>query len=420
VCTGRRTDDPLTGNTAPGYDLGNTPVGCLNGPPITVRPVTVFHPDFKYPRYIKFSAIVDHELTSRLSGSLGFLFSHARKQVSVEERNLDGPDGDIGPLEGYGGFERSHFGNPTPNGFAPVRDHPEYDQVLLVTNKGNDWTYSLTAEARGFITDDLAFQGGYSFARSFDRQSLTQVDMISNFGFNATEGNPNQPLMTASNFDRPHKFVMSIYGNPLPALRDTDISLLYTAQSGLPFSYVYRGDLNGDGYPALGPAFDRFNDLLYVPNLASELPAGFATTALLAAALVEDECLSAHRGEILRRNDCRAPWEHRLDLRVTHAVQAGDARIRFEVDMINLLNFINSDWGAIQSIRSNVPLLEPSGRAQSFGEVGELFSRWAGGALPSRDQEGRLVPPDPWSVLTPDSQWQAQFGIRVTLGGNRR
>ena len=420
VCTGRRTDDPLTGNTAPGYDLGNTPVGCLNGPPITVRPVTVFHPDFKYPRYIKFSAIVDHELTSRLSGSLGFLFSHARKQVSVEERNLDGPDGDIGPLEGYGGFERSHFGNPTPNGFAPVRDHPEYDQVLLVTNKGNDWTYSLTAEARGFITDDLAFQGGYSFARSFDRQSMTQVDMISNFGFNATEGNPNQPLMTASNFDRPHKFVMSIYGNPLPALRDTDISLLYTAQSGLPFSYVYRGDLNGDGYPALGPAFDRFNDLLYVPNLATELPAGFATTALLAAALVEDECLSAHRGEILRRNDCRAPWEHRLDLRVTHAVQAGDARIRFEVDMINLLNFINSDWGAIQSIRSNVPLLEPSGRAQSFGEVGELFSRWAGGALPSRDQEGRLVPPDPWSVLTPDSQWQAQFGIRVTLGGNRR
>ena len=88
--------------------------------------------------------------------------------------------------------------------------------------------------------------------------------------------------------------------------------------------------------------------------------------------------------------------------------------------MINLLNFINSDWGAIQSIRSNVPLLEPSGRAQSLGEVGELFSRWAGGALPSRDQEGRLVPPDPWSVLTPDSQWQAQFGIRVTLGGNRR
>ncbi len=420
VCTGRRTDDPLTGNTAPGFVAGDTPLGCLNGPPITVRPVTVFDEDFKYPRYIKFSAIVDHEVTDRLSGSLGFLFSHARNQVSIEEKNLDGASGSVGPLEGYGGTERSHFGDPSANGFTPNRDHPEYDQVLLVTNAGTDWTYSFTAEARGFITQDLAFQGGYSYARSFDKQSLTSIDMISNFGFNATEGDPNHPLMTSSNFDRPHKFVASIYGKPFPALTDTEISLLYTGQSGLPFSYVYRGDLNGDGYPALGPAFDRFNDLIYAPNSASELPAGFATLALLSTALERDPCLSAHRGEILRRNDCRAPWEHRLDVRVTHSIQAGGARVRFEADMINLLNFINSDWGAIQSIRSNVPLLEPSGRAESFTGVGELFSRWAGGALPARDEDGRLVPPDPWSILTPDSQWQAQFGIRVTLGSNRR
>ncbi|MCH7532932.1 MAG: carboxypeptidase regulatory-like domain-containing protein [Gemmatimonadetes bacterium] len=420
VCTGRWTDDPLTGNTAPGFDAANTPDGCVNGPPITVRPVTVFDPDFKYPRYIKFSSIVDHELTDRLSGSLGFLFSMARKQVSIEEMNLDGPSGPLGPLEGYGGTERAHFGDPSPDGFTPNRKHPEYDQVLLVTNKGNDWTYSLSAEARGFITEELAFQGGYAYARSFDKQSLTSVDMISNFGFNATEGNPNSPLLTASNFDRPHKFVVSVYGRPFPSLTDTEFSLLYTGQSGLPFSYVYRGDLNGDGYPALGPAFDRFNDLIYVPNVASELPSGFATLALLSTALVRDPCLSAHKGEILRRNDCRAPWEHRLDLRVTHSIQAGSATVRFEADMINLLNFINSDWGSIQSIRSNVPLLEPEGREQSFGGVGELSSRWAGGALPARDEDGRLVPPDPWSVLTPDSQWQAQLGIRVTLGGSRR
>ena len=86
--------------------------------------------------------------------------------------------------------------------------------------------------------------------------------------------------------------------------------------------------------------------------------------------------------------------------------------------MINLLNLVNSDWGSIQSIRSNVPLLEPTERAQTFGFVpGELYSRWAGGQLPARDSDGRLVPPKPWSVLTPDSQWQAQLGVRVTLGG---
>ncbi len=88
--------------------------------------------------------------------------------------------------------------------------------------------------------------------------------------------------------------------------------------------------------------------------------------------------------------------------------------------MINVLNLINSRWGTIQSIRSNVPLLEPADRAESLGSIpGELFSRWAGGALPARDSNGRLVPPEPWSVLTPDSQWQAQLGVRIIFGGNR-
>ena len=36
-----------------------------------------------------------------------------------------------------------------------------------------------------------------------------------------------------------------------PGLDDTQISLLYTGQSGLPFSYVYYGDINGDGYTDL-------------------------------------------------------------------------------------------------------------------------------------------------------------------------
>ena len=418
VCTGRWTDDPRTGNTAPGFTPGTPPVGCMNGNAITVKPATVFADDFEYPTYIKFSAIVDHEISDRLNGSLGFLFSHARKQVTVQEQNLDGPKRPLGSLEGYGGTARSHFGDATSSGFAPNRDHPEYDQVLLVANGGTDWTYSFTAEARGYFSEDLAFQAGYSYARSFDRMSLTSADMISNFGFNATEGSPNQPSMTASNFDRPHKFVFSVYGRPFPSVSNTEFSLLYTAQSGLPFSYVYRGDMNGDGYPALGPAFDRFNDLLYVPNVASEVPSGFATLALLGAALESDECLAANKGEILRRNACRAPWQHHLDLRVTHAIDVGGSEIRLEADMINVLNLINSEWGTIQSIRSNVPLLEPTGRTESLSTTpGELSSRWAGGQLPARDSEGRLVPPKPWSVLTPDSQWQAQLGVRVTFGG---
>ena len=83
--------------------------------------------------------------------------------------------------------------------------------------------------------------------------------------------------------------------------------------------------------------------------------------------------------------------------------------------MINVLNFINSDWGKIESIRPVVSLLEPIDRREGSGE---LISQWAGAVLPSRTEEGRIEATDPWTVISPDSQWQAQFGVRVTFGGD--
>jgi hypothetical protein len=48
--------------------------------------------------------------------------------------------------------------------------------------------------------------------------------------------------------------------------------------------------------------------------------------------------------------------------------------------------------------------------------TGELLSEWVAGLLPFRDGNGKLVTPEPWSIASPQSQWQAQFGLRVTLG----
>ena len=189
----------------------------------------------------------------------------------------------------------------------------------------------------------------------------------------------------------------------------------------MPFSYVYRGDLNGDGYPGVGPAFDRTNDLVYVPEVATELPASPATYQLLSNALESDKCLRDNRGDLLRRNACRSPMQHRLDLRMSHTLRRGDTEIRLEGDVINLLNLMKSGWGTVQTIKPTVALLEPVRRAGGVrgSYVGPLISQWAGGVLPFRDADGKLVASDPWILLSPDSQWQAQFGIRVTFGANR-
>ncbi len=419
TCTGRVTDDPLSGNTVPPFDPFNPPNTCYAGEPNLLRTVTVFDPGFKYPQDLKFSVVVDHEFTSRISGSLGFLFNRAINQIVLQELNLGDPAGNQGPLDGYGGFERRRYGRANGTGFVPTWDHPEFGHVLLATNESEDWGYSITAEARGQLTDRLGFQTGYSYARSYDKMSLVSTDMVANYGLTPTRSDPNRAELTTSNFDRPHKLVLSVYGAPFPGLDDTQISLLYTGQSGLPFSYVYYGDINGDGYPGQGPAFDRTNDLIYVPEKASELPSGLATQALLGRALESDECLAASRGEVIPRNSCRSPWQNRLDVRLSQITHVGGAEVRLEADMINFLNLLNADWGSVQSVRANTSLIEPVGRRDCLGCVGALVSRWAGPALPSRDQEARLVPTEPWAVVSPDSQWQMQFGMRITFGGNR-
>ena len=101
-------------------------------------------------------------------------------------------------------------------------------------------------------------------------------------------------------------------------------------------------------------------------------------------------------------------------MRATHTVRTGGATLRFEADMFNLLNFLNSDWGTIRFVRTNTPLLEAAGRASVPEGISELYSRWGGGLV--SDGAGGLTTPEPWSVATPDSQWQAQFGVRVTFG----
>jgi len=416
LCTGRWTDDPLTGNTAPPLDPSAPNPTCLLGRPGEVRVVTMFEDGFTYPQYAKLSAAVDQEITPSLSASVGVIFSHAINQVTLRELNIYPQERALGPLRGYGGTARMHFGVPTDQGFYPTRLLPGYDQVLLAANGSGDRSWSVSAELRGTLFDGMDIQAGYAYARSYDRMSLASVDLISNYGFTPTHGDPNDPPLTPSNFDRPHKVVVALMGNPIPGLEQTEVSVLYTGESGLPFSYVYGSDLNGDGYPFPGPALDRYNDLFFVPLAASDVPSSFGTYTRLAAALETDPCLKKYRGTFVTRNGCRAPWQNRLDLRVVQNLVVGRARIRLEGDLINVMNLLNSDWGLVKTIPPVSSLLAAYDRVPT---TVELLTEWDAGILPFRNSKGELVTPQPWSVASPASQWQAQFGVRVAFGGVR-
>ncbi len=385
-----------TGDDAPGFGTGAPAQGCT-----LQRNVVAFEDGFRFPQDLKFSLAIDHEFSEGLNASLGALFSKALNQVAVQELDVD-----------QGGNPPPGYSSLGSRRFYSDRGSP-FQHMLLVTNEGEDWGASITAELRGALGSRLRFQLAYALARSWDRMSLVFADMTSNLGLNPNTENLNKPPLTTSNFDRPHKFVLSLFGAPIPGLDETEISLLYTGQSGLPFTYVYDFDVNGDGFPGDGASTDRYNDPVWVPEEAGNLPGTIATQVLTAGALRNDACLTDHRGEVIKRNDCRAPFQHRLDLRLAQTLRFGPTEIRLEGDLINVLNLVNGDWGTIQQVRPQIPLYELCDCGDP--PIAPLLS-WGGGVLPRRNDSGSLLPSAAWSPSAPDSQWQIQLGARVTFG----
>ena len=142
--------------------------------------------------------------------------------------------------------------------------------------------------------------------------------MTSNYASTPVNHHPNRPHRQRSYFDRPHKVVASAHALLLPRFGGTRISVLYVGQSGVPYSYVYRGDVNGDGFP--GPrASSLSNDLINVPDLSAQFPGGLASRTMWEGLFGLEDCLQDQRNRILTRNTCATPWSNQVDLRVTQS-----------------------------------------------------------------------------------------------------
>ena len=129
---------------------------------------------------------------------------------------------------------------------------------------------------------------GRQVAQKFLPQGLFSSQATSNYGRNAIRANPNDPELTNSSFERPHRLVVSAtFLADLGRNMALEVTPTYFGQSGNPYSFVARGDINGDGYR--GQGISRDNDLLYIPNNANEyLWRDGATEAAQFQALIDD------------------------------------------------------------------------------------------------------------------------------------
>jgi hypothetical protein len=114
--------------------------------------------------------------------------------------------------------------------------------------------------------------------------------------------------------------------------------MYYNGHDGLPYSWVFGGDVNGD-------AVATDVDLAYIPKEDDSIVTYKAgTTAEQIAAfkhlIDSDPYLSKHRGEVALRNHSQQPWINQLDLGIQQELPGffDDNKFVVRMDIYNFLN----------------------------------------------------------------------------------
>ena len=168
----------------------------------------------------------------------------------------------------------------------------------------------------GISPDPFKFRAKYSFSTSFGytiQQTRRQYRGFDGAAF----GDPRTVEWAPGPQDARHIFVLS---GGLSAPHLGTITGFSRIQSGLPFTPIVQGDVNGDG---------RSGDRAFIPNPATETDAALASqlrTLLASGSGAARACLEANLGRAVERNGCRGPWTQSFSMQWTPQIPRKIAR----------------------------------------------------------------------------------------------
>ena len=365
--------------------------------------------DNKYvqPQMARGNLAVDLKLPARTRLTLEGSYTKVLKDILYTNQDIPTSSGKLG-----GADPRPIY--PASRLIAPIGVANPYSAVYVLGNTNQGFRYNLTASLRKTFGDGFDLTSAYTFGRSKDIANGQRNSPQSNVEYNQLYEANKYPLVY-SNFDIRHRVVATASWNHAWSTRTaTSASVVYTGQSGSPFSYVYTGDVNNDG--------SANNDLIYIPRNQSEInlvpssrPAGLVDLRAPAQIWTDldrfissDSYLNSHRGQVAERNGARTPWNHRADLRLSQDIRvdqkATPHNLQLTIDILNVSNLLNRSWGKFYFVpnlnNQNVyPLAYRSGRG--IGSTPNFsFDPSAG---------------TPYQVDDLQSRWQLQAGLRYTF-----
>jgi len=368
------------------------------GPDVNDFDLNATVPDFKWPQVWKTNIALDQLLPTNTLMTLEFLYGDNINDIFVRNPNLAAPVGTIPGPDGrvrYGGAGANRLNAIASGGDTYVVDH-----------NGQGYDVSFTAQLRQVFQNGLSASAAYNFTEAKNNEDSTEI-AFALWQFNPVQGDPNNFDAGFSQFGHRHRITGSAnYRHTWTDMFATSFGLFLEAAEGgffttgrtSRFSYTVLGDLNGDG--------NGGNDLMYIPRDQGEINfvdiAGGLSAAqqwsALNAFIEQDEYLSQHRGEIAERNGGINPWFSELDLRVLQDIIVSDHTFQVSLDLLNVGNFVNSDWGVRQVVNTAArnPLI-----LTGFNAAGEPLYQFPGTVT-------ETFIDDPSEL----SRWRAQLGFR--------
>ncbi len=300
--------------------------------------VNAMDPDFEWPQVWTTNVAVDHMLPWDVLGTFEVVYGKDINAIYMRNADLVKPKRyleDGRPY--YGGILEAELNAAFP-----------YEQagVYVIDNTDEGYNLTITAQIRKEHDWGLNTSLAYTYLQAKNNLRSTEIASVL-WQAQPVQGDPNNPNLSWSEFGNRHRIIGTAnYTHDWNSAHSTNIGVFlevaegnrYTYNGGNRYSFIYSGDVNGDGYSG--------NDLIYIPKDENDIVlADPAEWNALDAFIEQDSYLSEHRGEIAERNGLITPWFSNIDLRVLHNFKTNLGTFQLSIDLLNAANLVNSNWG---------------------------------------------------------------------------
>ncbi|MCX8480452.1 MAG: hypothetical protein ORN58_00880 [Sediminibacterium sp.] len=237
------------------------------------------------------------------------------------------------------------------------------------------------------------------------------TDLGNPWNGNKTVNGNNLSALSFSDYDIRNRIIGNInYRFMLSKKKDIQFSLFVESRNQGRFSYVYAGDMNGDGV--------YYNDLLFVPLQARDLNfipytiqgktySVAAQQEAFDAYINQDDYLNKNKGKYTDRNGLLMPLITRVDLSIKLGFLLNKKnpynKLEFRVDILNIGNLIDPSFGT-SYIVNQTAILTPQGINQR-GEPVYTFNQLNGSLNYTTYRKGNTI----------NDVWQGQVGVRYNF-----